>query len=115
METSFQATETQKQTESSNSITRFDSKVAIVTGASDRGIGGAIAERLAQEGAAVALLTRSEPKRLLKRLTRQERTSSFSQCDVTDGEQVLRSVEETARQLGRIDVLVNNAGVEYAR
>jgi 3-oxoacyl-[acyl-carrier protein] reductase len=97
------------------SLARFKGKIAIVTGASDRGIGGAIAERLAQEGAGVALITRSEPKRLLKRLARRKTACLYAQCDITKGDQVLRSVEETIRQLGRIDVLVNNAGVEYAK
>lgn len=96
-------------------IARFSGKVALVTGASDRGIGGAIAERLALEGAAVALVTRSEPKRLLKRLTRRNSACLYSPCDITQNDQVLRSVEETLRQLGRIDVLINNAGVEYAK
>jgi NAD(P)-dependent dehydrogenase (short-subunit alcohol dehydrogenase family) len=94
---------------------RFAGKVAIVTGASDRGIGGAIAERLAQEGAAVALVTRSEPKRLLKRLARRQCPSFYSPCDITKNDQVLRSVDQTIERLGRIDVLINNAGVEYAK
>ncbi len=36
-------------------------------------------------------------------------------CDVTKADQVLRAVEQTVSQFGQIDVLVNNAGVEYAR
>ncbi len=96
-------------------LARFIGKVAIITGASDRGIGGAIAERLAQEGAAVALFSRNEPKRLLKRLQRAERDMQWIRCDVTAAEDVRQSVAQAMKRFGKIDVLVNNAGVEYAR
>ncbi len=96
-------------------LARFVGKVALVTGTSDRGIGGAIAERLAQEGAAVAVLSRHEPKRLLKRLARLKQGAVWLDCDVTDTAQVQHSVEKAVSQLGRLDVLINNAGVEYAR
>ncbi len=89
--------------------------MALITGASDRGIGGAIAERLAQEGAAVALFSRSEPKRLLKRLQRTQRDMQWIRCDVTVAVEVHQSVADAMARFGRIDVLVNNAGVEYAR
>ncbi len=89
--------------------------MALITGASDRGIGGAIAERLAQEGAAVALFSRSEPKRLLKRLQRTKRDMQWIRCDVTVADEVRQSVADAMARFGRIDVLVNNAGVEYAR
>ncbi len=46
---------------------RLDGKVAIVTGVSDRGIGGSIAERLADDGAAVAILWMERPDRLIHR------------------------------------------------
>ncbi len=55
---------------SDHSSARFTGKVALVTGASDRGIGGEIAVRLAREGAAIAILTRHAPERLLKKLKR---------------------------------------------
>jgi NAD(P)-dependent dehydrogenase (short-subunit alcohol dehydrogenase family) len=96
-------------------MARFAGKVVLVTGASDRGIGGAIAERLAREGAAVALLSRTEPKRLLKRLGRLSARSLYADCDVTKTAEVQKAVEQTIAQFGRIDALVNNAGVEYAK
>ena len=96
-------------------LARFIGKVAVITGASDRGIGGAIAERLAQEGAAVALFSRNEPKRLLKRLQRAQRDTQWIRCDVTAAEDVRQSVAQAMERFGKIDVLVNNAGVEYAR
>ena len=89
--------------------------MAIVTGASDRGIGGAIAERLAHEGAALSLVSRHEPKRLIKKLERLRRGVTFTECDVTKGDQVDAAVERTIADFGHINVLVNNAGVEYAR
>jgi NAD(P)-dependent dehydrogenase (short-subunit alcohol dehydrogenase family) len=94
---------------------RFVGKVALVTGASDRGIGGAIAERLAEEGAALAMVSRAEPKRLLKRLNRLEAKAAWWHCDVTSSAEVQAAVKRAMAEFGRIDVLVNTAGVEYAR
>jgi 3-oxoacyl-[acyl-carrier protein] reductase len=96
-------------------LARFTGKVAVVTGASDRGIGGAIAERLASEGAAIAMLSREEPKRLAKRLNRMQCQSFWTHCDITKANEVTEAVEQMVGQFGRIDVLVNNAGVEYAK
>jgi NAD(P)-dependent dehydrogenase (short-subunit alcohol dehydrogenase family) len=96
-------------------MARFLGKTVVVTGASDQGIGGAVAERLAREGASIAILSRSEPKRLLKRLNRLGRGVLCTSCDVTKADQVQRAVEQTVSQFGQIDVMVNNAGVEYAR
>lgn len=96
-------------------LARFVGKIAIVTGASDQGIGGAVAERLAREGASIALLSRTEPKRLLKRLNRMNRPALWTECDVTKPAEVEQSIEKIVAQFGQIDVLVNNAGVEYAR
>jgi NAD(P)-dependent dehydrogenase (short-subunit alcohol dehydrogenase family) len=94
---------------------RFDRQVALVTGSSDRGIGGAIAERLAREGAAVSLVSRSEPKRLLKRLQRLGRGVAWAQCDVTEPSDVTRVVDDCQDKFGKLDILVNNAGVEFAQ
>src|ERR1043165_7784879 len=90
---------------------RFVGKVALVTGPSDRATGGASAERLAQEGAALAMVSRAEPKRLLKRLDRLEATAAWWHCDITSSAEVKPSVDRAVADFGRIDVLVNNAGV----
>jgi NAD(P)-dependent dehydrogenase (short-subunit alcohol dehydrogenase family) len=89
---------------------RLDGKVAIVTGAGS-GIGRAIAERLAREGAAVTVAG--------QRLERVQETARSIEaaggralalaCDVADGAQVRRMVDQTVARFGRLDVLVNNA------
>ncbi len=94
---------------------RFVDKVVLITGTSDRGIGGAIAERLAEEGAKVALAARREPKRLLKRLAKLGRGHLLVECDVTVLADTQRAVAACVAEFGRVDVLVNNAGVEIAR
>lgn len=91
---------------------RYSHKVVLITGSSDRGIGGAIAIRLANEGAAVALASRTEPKRLLQQLRRRHRSFEFLCCDVTREEQVQAAVAACQARFGALDVLVNNAGVD---
>jgi len=93
---------------------RFADKVALVTGASDRGIGGAIAERLAAEGAAISMISRHEPDRLMQRLRENSAAALFTTGDVARTEDVAHVVETTIDRFGQIDVLVNNAGIELA-
>lgn len=88
--------------------------MAIVTGASDRGIGGEIAARLAEEGAQIAMMARQLPQRLPKKLARRG-CDPVSLCgDITRPEDIRALVDATLARFGRIDVLVNNAGVEVA-
>ncbi|HXV86352.1 MAG TPA: 3-oxoacyl-[acyl-carrier-protein] reductase [Gemmatimonadales bacterium] len=86
-------------------------KVALVTGGS-RGIGWAIAERLAGAGAAVAILGRDEPRarEAAGRLGQTTRATAVA-ADMADSAQVERAVESVERDLGPIDILVNNAGL----
>jgi NAD(P)-dependent dehydrogenase (short-subunit alcohol dehydrogenase family) len=100
---------------SSELARRFANKVALITGVSERGIGGAIAERLAKEGAALVMSSLEEPTRLLRRLNRFGQETSWSHCDVTCQEHVEQMVQSCVGQFGRIDVLINNAGVELAQ
>ncbi len=93
---------------------RFDGKVALITGASDRGIGGEIAVRLASEGAAVAMISRREPGRLLKKLSRYGQGAVHTAGDVTKGDDISRAIDDCLGEFGKLDVLVNNAGVEVA-
>lgn len=94
---------------------RFAGKVALITGASDRGIGGEIAVRLAREGAAVALLSRRVPERLLKKVDRFEQGAVHTRGDVTKIADVTRAIDDCLEEFGKIDIVVNNAGVEMAR
>ncbi|HEY2760530.1 MAG TPA: SDR family oxidoreductase [Pirellulales bacterium] len=96
-------------------LARFIGKVVLITGASDRGIGGAIVDRLVQEGAAVAMLSREEPKRLLKRVARQKAPALWCHCDITKADEVNRSVQQAIERFGRVDALINNAGIEVAK
>ncbi|MDQ6884785.1 MAG: SDR family oxidoreductase [Candidatus Dormibacteraeota bacterium] len=92
----------------------LDGKVAIVTGAGS-GIGHAIAERFGREGAAVGVNYfgyESQAEELASRISRAGRKSIAVMADVSDRDQVQDMVEQVLKQLGRVDVLVNNAGVE---
>lgn len=89
-------------------------KVAIVTGSSS-GIGKAIAQRLAHEGAAVVIDYRGNPdgaNDTLKAITDAGGKGVTVQADVSKVEDVQRLVEEAWKQLGGCDLLVNNAGIE---
>jgi NADP-dependent 3-hydroxy acid dehydrogenase YdfG len=86
--------------------------VALVTGASS-GIGAAIARRLAADGAAVALVARRRDRLddLAVTIGRDGGSALVLQADVTDQGQAVDAVERTVSQLGRIDTVVNNAGI----
>ncbi|MEM8835120.1 MAG: 3-oxoacyl-[acyl-carrier-protein] reductase [Planctomycetota bacterium] len=87
-------------------------RVALVTGAS-RGIGRAIAERLARDGRHVVLAARSEGPLQDVRSAIEARGGSASvrTLDLSDQEDLANAVEETAKEFGRFDILVNNAGI----
>lgn len=93
---------------------RFADKVAIITGSSDRGIGGATALRLAEEGCAVILASRRTPERLLKKLDRMGARHAFLSADITVRDDIRRIVATAVDRFGRLDILVNNAGVEVS-
>jgi 3-oxoacyl-[acyl-carrier protein] reductase len=87
-------------------------KTIIVTGAS-RGIGAAAALALAAEGAAVMLTARDGAlaSQIAQKITSTGGPASAMACDVSDYASVERLVAATRKTFGRVDVLVNNAGV----
>lgn len=93
----------------------FAGKVALITGARDRGIGGEIALRLAREGASVAMISRHEPDRLVKKLAKFKQGIVHTVGDITNAEDIARAIDDCRSQLGRLDIVVNNAGVEMAK
>src|SRR5579872_206164 len=91
---------------------RLEGTVALITGASS-GIGAATAHALAGEGAAVALAARRKER--LDTLAAELRGNGgrvlVIEMDVTEKAQAQAAVERTVAELGRLDTLVNNAGV----
>jgi 3-oxoacyl-[acyl-carrier protein] reductase len=92
--------------------TTLDGKVALVTGGG-RGIGAAVALRLAQEGADVALTFQRDRQRaddVVDQVKAVGRRAIAVQADSADPAALTAVVDRTADELGRLDVLVNNAG-----
>jgi NAD(P)-dependent dehydrogenase (short-subunit alcohol dehydrogenase family) len=86
---------------------KLEGKVALITGAS-RGIGRAIAELFAKEGASV-IITARDRTRLKK--TASEIGAFALDADIREEEQVKEVVKKSVARFGRLDILVNNAGV----
>lgn len=95
-------------------MSRLTGQVAVVTGGGN-GLGEAIALRLAEEGAAVAVLD-IDPRgqTVVDRLEAAGHRALFVHTDVTDEAQVRGAMEATVGRFGRLHVLVNNAGIEGA-
>ena len=91
---------------------RFAGKTVLITGAG-RGIGRALALGFAREGAALLLCSRTGPE--LEAAAEDARslgaTVKAERCDVSDPKQVAAFVAAGVKELGRVDVLINNAGI----
>src|SRR5581483_4329425 len=92
---------------------RLDRKVGIVTGAAS-GIGLAIAEAFAKEGANVAIADLNEEggKKAVEGIQKLGGDAIFVKTNISKREDCKRLIDETVKRFGRIDILVNNAGIQ---
>src|SRR5437870_11513821 len=94
-------------------MSKLNDKVAIVTGAS-KGIGASIAKHLADEGAAVVVNYASSKEgadRVVAEITRRDGKAIAVQANVAKKADIERLFSETKKAFGKLDILINNAGV----
>src|SRR5438445_1291388 len=94
-------------------MNRLQGKVAVVTGAS-KGIGASIAEHLAAEGAAVVVnyaSSKAGADAVVKRINEKGGKALAIQADVSKPDDIKRLFAQTKSAYGKLDVLVNNAGI----
>jgi 3-oxoacyl-[acyl-carrier protein] reductase len=95
---------------------KLKNRVAIVTGAAS-GIGEACARRFATEGARVVIadIARVNGERIAAEITAAGAEAIFLHTDVTDSDAVAATIENTREKFGRLDIVMNNAGVPEPR
>jgi len=94
---------------------KLKNKIALITGSS-RGIGKAIALEFAKEGAKIIINyvnAEKEAKQVVQDIKKLGSDAIAIKCDVSDEKQVQKMIKEAVTKYGRIDVLVNNAGIVY--
>ena len=93
---------------------QFDGKVAVVTGA-DSGIGRAIALQLAEDGATVVVNyahNKEKAQEVLQSIQQKQGKAIVIQADVSQYQQAMGLIAQTVEQFNRLDIMVNNAGME---
>ena len=97
-------------------MTSLKGKKAIITG-STSGIGWAMAEALAREGASVVLCGLGTPEDIQQKVAHLQTTynvpARFDDADMRNPQTIARMVETTATQWGGVDILINNAGIQH--
>ena len=95
---------------------RLQDKVVIVTGAGS-GIGQTIAEECAREGAKVIASSRraTNGQPVVDGIVKAGGIAKFVKCDISIEEEVKALIETTIETYGRIDILINNAGVNFVK
>ena len=94
-------------------MNRLKGKIAVVTGAS-KGIGASIAEHFAAEGAAVVVnyaTSKADADAVIGRISKKDGKAVAVQADLSKPEDIRRLFAETKKTFGKLDTLVNNAGV----
>jgi 3-oxoacyl-[acyl-carrier protein] reductase len=91
---------------------RLKDKVALITGGGS-GIGAAVAQRFAREGAVVAIadVVPQGAQEVIAEITKNGGKAIFSPVDVRKADEVSAMIEHVVKELGRLDILINNAGV----
>jgi NAD(P)-dependent dehydrogenase (short-subunit alcohol dehydrogenase family) len=90
----------------------LSNKVAIITGGA-RGIGRGIAMKFAEEGCSPVIVDvlAAEGRKTAEELSKKERNAVFIKCDITDRSQVKEMVDQVIGKFGKVDILINNAGI----
>lgn len=91
---------------------KLKDKIIIITGASS-GLGEALAYKVAEEGARIALVARSEERlrKVKQRIIKNKGQAKYFVCDIRNVDDIQKTVSEIFKKFGHVDILVNDAGI----